>query len=111
MKADEENLQFALALPSHLSAVLGLPQEHPMIKRYVSSLTSEGWDSPDDFDELTVDVLRRKPFLFKSGHLVKVRDSRHSITTNHQHISAVRSHATDNIQVVPQNIFDKKYAS
>ena len=66
----------ALALSAHLSERLGLHPANPEIQGYVSALSNEGWDLPEDFDELTVDELKEEPFCLKPGHLKKVSRSR-----------------------------------
>ena len=63
----------ALALSSHISAILGIPPMHPDVQQFVSSCTSEGCYTPDDFDELTIDELTQAPFNLKRLHLKKVR--------------------------------------
>ena len=72
---EEESARFATisALTSHLSGALGLPAAHPDVKRYASTLDSEGWDTPDAFDDLTIENLKEAPFNFKPGHLKRVR--------------------------------------
>lgn len=67
---------FDEALFLHLSRVLGMPKDHLVIKQYVASLRSEGWDTPEDFDALSLDELKCEPFCFKAGHLKKVDRSR-----------------------------------
>eukprot|EP00729_Bicosta_minor_P017976 gene17976-16053_t len=67
-------IDFVLA--SHISAVLGIDPSSPEIKKYVSVLRHQGWDTPDDFDELSTDELKAEPFFFKPGHLKKVTRSR-----------------------------------
>jgi hypothetical protein len=72
--AEEEGNRLDLALSSHISAILGLGSVRtPEVIMYVSALRSEGWDIPEDFDDLTVDDLKNEPFNFKNGHLKKVR--------------------------------------
>ena len=75
-KTAAERARVTLALSSHVSAILGLQQIHPEIQQYVSALNSEGYNTPDDFEDLTVDELREEPFCFKAGHLKKVTRSR-----------------------------------
>ena len=72
--ADEERANFALA--SHLSLIIGIGNTLPDIQRYASNLRKEGYDLPEDFDELTVDELKGESFCFKPGHLKKVARSR-----------------------------------
>ena len=64
------------ALASHIAAAIGIAAEYPEIQQYVSALRSEGWDTPEDFDDLSLDELKREPFCFKPGHLKKVARSR-----------------------------------
>ena len=65
----------ASALAIHLADCLGLNPAHAEIQRYVSALNAEGWDLPDDLDNLTIEELKKEPFSFKPGHLKKVRES------------------------------------
>lgn len=64
------------ALPAHLARVLEMPTDQLVLKQYVASLRAEGWDSPNAFDDLTMDELKNKPFCFKAGHLRMVARSR-----------------------------------
>ena len=64
------------ALPAHLARVLEMPTDQLVLKQYVASLRAEGWDSPNAFDDLTMDELKNEPFCFKAGHLRMVARSR-----------------------------------
>ena len=63
------------ALAAHLYSILGITPVSEIVETYVIQLKSEGWDTPDDFDELPVDELCQEPFNFRPGHLKKVRIS------------------------------------
>ena len=70
----EELRNFALA--NHLYYVLGITPVSDDVVRYVAHLRSEGFDSPDDLDKLTIATLEAKPFFFKKGHLMRIEESR-----------------------------------
>ena len=63
-------------LAMHLSAILGIPSNHPSIEMYVERLTSEGCETPKMFDLFTLDELKEPPFCFKRGHLKMVAHAR-----------------------------------
>ena len=60
-------------LSSHIAAILDVAPTYPDVQRYVSSLLDQGFDVPDDFNDLTIDALKAGPLNFKPGHLKKVR--------------------------------------
>ena len=64
------------ALLAYLARVLQVPKSEPVIIHYAAALRSEGWDTPDDFDDLTIEELKGEPFCFKAGHLKKVAKMR-----------------------------------
>ena len=49
-----------------------LHREESIIRQYAAALRSEGCDSADDFNDLTLDELKEAPFSFKRLHLKKV---------------------------------------
>ena len=69
---EQETQRLAQILAAHLSQILSLSPVHPSIAEYVSILSEEGFESPEDFDEVAVDTLGSAPYNFKPGHLKKV---------------------------------------
>lgn len=63
------------ALFSHLASALQIPKDEPAIQQYAAALRHDGWDTPADFDDLSLDELREQ-YGFKAGHLKKVARTR-----------------------------------
>lgn len=72
-QADEDCIA---ALTAHIASMLGTALASADVKRYVARLRSEGCETPDDVDALTVDELAEEPFNFKRLHIKKVIRSR-----------------------------------
>ena len=73
IKAADEEMDTLLS--DYLSDIMQLKTGHTSIStQYVQALRAEGFDTPDDFDNLTIDELKEEPFCFKRGHLLKVLD-------------------------------------
>ena len=70
----DELRNFALA--NHLYSILGITPVSEDVERYVTRLRSQGFDSPEDLDKLTIAALDAGPFFFKKGHLLRVEESR-----------------------------------
>ena len=71
IKAADEEMDILLS--NYISDILQLKTGRTAIStQYVQALRAEGFDTPDDFDNLTVDELKEEPFCFKRGHLLKV---------------------------------------
>ena len=68
---EEEKARQLVALLSRISEALGLPAAHPDVTQYGFALDSGGWDTPDAFDDLTIEELKVE-FNFKPGHLKRV---------------------------------------
>lgn len=59
-------------LLSHLARMLQIPEDDPDIKQYAAALRSEGFNTPDDFNDLKSEELKEAPFNFRRQHLKKV---------------------------------------
>lgn len=59
-------------LASHLSTILGIPQDDPDVERYLAALQAEGYRTTPSFDHLALGELAEKPFNFKAGDLKTV---------------------------------------
>ena len=60
------------ALASHLSTILGSNCANGVIEQYCAALQLEGFDDPEQFDNLAIDELMEGPLNFRRGHLQKV---------------------------------------
>eukprot|EP00729_Bicosta_minor_P016217 gene16217-30314_t len=63
-------------LASHLSTILGIPQDDPDVERYLAALQAEGYRTTPSFDHLALGELAEKPFNFKAGDLKTIARSR-----------------------------------
>ena len=78
----EELRNFALA--NHIYSILGIAPVSEDVAQYVMRLRSEGYDSPNDLDKLSIATLGAEPFFFKKGHLLRVEQSRKITETMEQ---------------------------
>jgi hypothetical protein len=64
--------EYSTLLAAHLCRVIQLKPTSAVIQGYVSVLRSEGYDTPNDLNDLSAAMLQAEPFNFKRGHLNKV---------------------------------------
>ena len=81
MHADDE---CNAALAAYLASIFGVKKTSADVARYILALQSEGFNAPEDLDELTIEVLAATPFNFKQGHLLKIKRIRQNQEQMHQ---------------------------
>ena len=74
-------------LGAHIYAILCIKPISADVTKYVARLRAEGCDTPDDFDDLTVEELSNEPFSFKRLHLKKVSAHLYLARPHHPYLS------------------------
>ena len=70
-EASQADAKRSDTLAAYFYSILGEASED--VARYVTQLRSQGYNTPEDINYLSVEELARKPFNFKSLHVKKVR--------------------------------------
>jgi hypothetical protein len=80
-------------LTQHLTQAVGIDVEDPVLHAYVSALHENGFDTVDDFDQLSTARLRDPPYSFKDRHVEKVAAARKGETPSADGTASARAPA------------------